>query len=141
MRKPKITEFGDYATWVTFEVMAGYRVRLILTGDMDKSARARLNDGPSENNGGGFVFNVKGVGRSYIFLRHDASECTVAHECWHIVHRIMVWCGAELDDETVAYHLDHMGEKVYEFKNAIKSSTRKSPNGKRKYRAGTKKSG
>jgi hypothetical protein len=125
MRKPKITEFGDYATWVTFDVMAGYRVRVILSNDLDKSAEARLNDKPSDVNGGGFVFNVKGVGRSYIFLKHDAPECTVAHECWHIVHRIMAWCGAELDNETVAYHLDHMVEKVYQFKNAIKSSTTK----------------
>jgi hypothetical protein len=140
MRKPKITEFGDYATWVTFEIMANYQVRLIISKDLNKSSKARLNSQP-ETFSDGFVFNVKGEGRSYIFLAHDAPESTVAHECWHIVHRIMDWCGAEIDNETVAYHLGHMVEKVYEFKNAIKSSTRKSPNGKRKRRAGTKKSG
>ncbi len=139
MRKPKISEYGDYATWVTFEIMAGYQVRVILTNDLDKSAKARLNSNP-EVHGDGFVFNVKGEGRSYIFLEHDAPESTVAHECWHIVHRIMDWCGAELDDEVVAYHLDHMVEKVYQFKNAIKSSTRKKSN-ERKRRTSTKKSG
>jgi hypothetical protein len=141
MRKPKITEFGDYATWVTFEVMASYQVRVILSKDLAKSAKLRLGCNPESTDGGGFVFNVKGEGRSYIFLEHEAPESTVAHECWHIVHQIMDWCGAELDNEVVAYHLDHMVEKVYEFKNAIKSSTRRSPNGKRKRRAGTKKSG
>jgi hypothetical protein len=140
MKKPKITEFGDYATWVKFEIMANYHVRLILTNDLGKSAEARLNQKP-EVHGDGFVFNVKGQGRSYLFLKHDAPESTVAHECWHIVHRIMDWCGAELDNETVAYHLAYMVEKVYEFKNAIKSSTRKKSNGKRKRRTSTKKSG
>lgn len=142
MRKPKITEFGDYATWVTFEVMANYQVRLIFSGDLNKSAKARLNEAPTDDNGGGFVFNVKGVGRSYLFLEHDAPESTVAHECWHIVHRIMDWIGAELDNEIVAYHLDHMVEKVYQFKNAIKSSNKKeASDGKRKRRASVKKPG
>src|ERR1700687_3977653 len=120
MRNPKITEFGDYATWVTFEVMASYQVRVIITKDLDKSAIGRLSHKP-EVHGDGFVFNVTGEGRSYLFLAHNAPEATVAHECWHIVHRIMDWCGAELDNETVAYHLDHLVEKVYEFKKAIKS--------------------
>jgi hypothetical protein len=140
MKNPKITEFGDYATWVTFDIMADYQVRLVITNDLNKSAEARLGSNPPAH-GDGFVFNVKGEGRSYIFLQHDSTEGTIAHECWHIVFRIMDWCGAGLDNEVVAYHLDHMVEKVYEFKNAIKSSTRKKPNGKRKRRTSTKKPG
>jgi len=142
MKKPKLTEYGDYATWVTFEIMSCYQVRLIISKDLNKSAKARLGTRPSETNGGGFVFNVNGEGRSYLFLEHNAPESTVAHECWHIVHRIMDWCGAELDNEVVAYHLDHMVEKVYEFKKAIKSRTRKeASDGKRKRRTVVKKSG
>jgi hypothetical protein len=35
----------------------------------------------------------------------------------------MAYCHVqELDDEVIAYHLDHMVEKVYEFKKAIQSS-------------------
>ena len=141
MRKPKLTEYGDYAMWVTFEIMSCYQVRLIISKDLNRSAKARLSTSPTETNGGGFVFNVKGEGRSYLFLAHDADESTVAHECWHIVHRIMDWCGAELDNEVVAYHLDHMVEKVYEFKKAIKSRNKKeASDGKRKRRASTTKS-
>jgi hypothetical protein len=62
----------------------------------------------------------------------DAPECSVAHESWHIVNRIMGWCGVvDLDNEVIAYHIDHMVEKVYEFKKAIlrakslESSTKK----------------
>ena len=121
MKRPKLTPYGDYATWVTFEVMANYRVRLILTGDLSKSATGRLGHRP-EVFEGGFVFNVKGEGRSYLFLEHSADEATVAHECWHIVHRVMDWCGAELDNEVVAYHLDHLVEKVYEFKRSVEAA-------------------
>jgi hypothetical protein len=28
MRRPKLTQYGDYAKWVTFDVMANYQVRL-----------------------------------------------------------------------------------------------------------------
>ena len=124
MRKPKPTEYGDYATWVSFDVMANYQVRLIFTNDLVKSATARIA-APSPD-GDAFCYHVKGDGRSYIFLKFDSDESTVAHECWHIVHRVLTYCGVQdMDDEIVAYHLDHMVEKVYQFKNAIKSSTKK----------------
>lgn len=126
MKKIKKTAYNDYATWIKFEVMANYCVRLILSDDLMKSARGRLGSQPSETNGGGFVFNVKGEGCSYIFLKLDADESTVAHECWHIVHAIMEWCGVEhFDNEFIAYHIDHMVEMVYKFKKAIQSSTKK----------------
>jgi hypothetical protein len=142
MRKPKITEFGDYATWITFEVMGNFQIRLILTNDFDKSAIARLGYTIREGKDA-FCYHIKGEGRSYIFLDLNSDEATVAHECWHIIHRIMTWCGvADMDDEVIAYHLDHLVGKVHEFKNAIKSSTEKeASDGKRKRRAGTKKSG
>lgn len=118
MRKPKLTPYGDYATWVTFEIMANYHVRLILTDDLLKSATRTGSrpDGPSD----AFCFHIKGESRSYIFLKLDSAESTVAHECWHIVHRVLTWCNVkDMDDEIVAYHLDYMVEQVYKFKKAI----------------------
>lgn len=121
MRKPKITEYGDWATWVAFEVMANYQVRLVFTDDLLKSAKARIGSAP-DGDADAFCYHVKDVGQSYIFLKLDSSESTVAHECWHIIHRVLTYCGvADMDDEIVAYHLDHMVEKVYEFKNKIQS--------------------
>ena len=84
----KKTQYGDYAKWVTFEVMASFQVRLILTEDLSKSAVARLGntaDGPAD----AFCYHIKGEGRSYLFLKLDSPEATVAHECWHIVHRVL----------------------------------------------------
>jgi hypothetical protein len=120
VRKPKLTQYGDYATWVTFEVMANYRVRLVLTKDLLKSSE-RLGTRPELGaSTDAFCFHVAGEGRSYIFLQLNSSESTVAHECWHIVHKVLAYCGViDLDSELVAYYLDHMVEKVYEFKKAI----------------------
>ena len=124
--KTKITQYGDWATWVTFDVLADYQVRLIFTNDLMKSAHERLGSTPDAGVTDGFVFNCKGKGLSYLFLRLDAPENSVAHESWHIVHRMFEWCGVrDYDDEIVAYHIDHMVEKVYEFKQAVKSSTTK----------------
>jgi hypothetical protein len=118
MRRPKLTQYGDYAKWVTFDVMANYQVRLVLTDDLLKSAE-RLGSKP-EGPADAFCFHCKGEGKSYIFLRHDSPPDVVAHECLHIVQKIMGWCGViDADNEIMAYHLSHMVEAVYKFKKEI----------------------
>ena len=129
MRTPKLTEYNDYATWMTFEVMSNYCVRIIFTEDFNKSAKSRLGYAPQQETADAFCFHCKGDGKSYLFLKLDSPEGTIAHECWHIIFRMFNHCGVrDFDDETTAYHLDHMVEQVYKFKNAIqavKSSTKK----------------
>ena len=124
MRKPKLTQYKDYETRVVFEVMASYQVQVIFTNDLFKSA-TRLGSKPSEE-ADAFCFNVKGERRSYIFLKLNAPESVVAHECWHIVHQVMAYCGVvDMDSEIVAYHLGHLVEKVYDFKKAIRAGKAK----------------
>lgn len=134
----KKTQYGDYAKWVTFEVMANFQVRLILTDDLLKSATMRGLSAASDN-ADAFCFHLKATGLSYLVLNLNSPEATVAHECWHIVHRVLTYCGvADMDDEIVAYHLDHLVEQVYKFKNAIQSASRKEKTDepKRKRRTG-----
>lgn len=40
-----------------------------------------------------------------LFLPLDVTPDTIAHESWHAVRRMLLYCGAELDNEVVAYHL------------------------------------
>jgi hypothetical protein len=134
MRKPKITEHGDYATWISFEVLANFQVRLIFTNDLRKSAKTRINHEPSAT-ADAFCFHEDDTGRSYMFLQLDATESIIVHECWHVISRVFRYCGVkDYDDELTAYHLDHLVEKVFEFKKAIKSSTTKDNNNDRKRR-------
>jgi hypothetical protein len=122
MKKSKKTKYGDYAMWVKFEVMANYCVRVIFSNDIIKSAKERIGQGPGED-ADAFCYHVHNKGLSYIFLPIDAPPNVIAHESWHIVNRVLAHCNVqELDDEVIAYHLDHMVEKVYEFQQAVKSS-------------------
>jgi hypothetical protein len=124
--RARLTQYGDYATWITFEVMAGFTVRLVFSDDVVKSAIARIGHGPGEK-ADAFVYNVKDDGKTYVFLPLDADESTIAHECWHVIHRMFEYCGVDgFDNEMTAYHLDHLIEYVYKFKRAIQAtSTRK----------------
>ena len=40
------------------------------------------------------------------------SPGTIAHECWHAVRTMLLNADAELDNETVAYHLGHLVDKI-----------------------------
>ena len=118
----KRTQYGDYATWVTFEVMANYQVRIIFSENLMKSAKARGVYSTSDNfdNADAFVSHLKNTGMSYMFLPLDITEHGVAHEAWHVVYRMMHYINVnDLDDEIIAYHLDHLVEKIYRFKNKI----------------------
>ena len=135
MRHPKKTKYGDYATWIKFEVFSNYPVRLILTDNLAKSATDREVPTPDVD-ADAFCFHTN-KGQSYIFLPHDAPEGTVAHEAWHIVHMVLDYVGAKDENEVVAYHLGYLVNKIYEFKKAVKSSRRK--NDKSNSRASSKK--
>ena len=126
IRKVRMTQYGDWATWIEFDVMANYCVRIIFSNDIIKSAKERIGRGPGEG-ADAFCYHVHDTGRSYIFLPLDSPPGTIVHECWHIVHRVMGYCHVtDMDDEVVAYHLDHMVEKVYEFKEAIEAAVKSS---------------
>jgi hypothetical protein len=42
---------------------------------------------------------------THVLLHPDADEAAVAHESWHAIRRMLTYCGAETENETVAYHL------------------------------------
>lgn len=54
-------------------------------------------------------------GDSYIFLKPNSSVATVVHESWHAIHHMFTYRGAELEDEIVAYHLDYLTQKAWDF--------------------------
>ena len=122
MKRPKKTQFGDYATWIRFEVFSSYAVRLILTDDLTKSAKARLGHMPADPAADGFVFHPNEIAQSYIFLPMNPSENVIAHEAWHIVHKVMDYVGAGIDSEVVAYQPGWLVGQIYRFKNSIQEA-------------------
>jgi hypothetical protein len=124
MRHPKKTKYGDYATWIKFEVFSNYHVRLVFSNDLAKSAKGRLGHMPADHAADAFVYHPTDGAQSYMFLPMHAGEGTIAHEAWHVVHKIFGYVGAEMDNENVAYHLGWLIKEIYDFKKAVKSSRR-----------------
>jgi hypothetical protein len=52
---------------------------------------------------------------SWIILPFDAPCSSVAHEAWHAVRRMLDYCGAEQENEVVAYHLGYVVNKIIHF--------------------------
>lgn len=56
---------------------------------------------------------------SYLFISPDALPSTIAHEAWHCIRRMMVHCGAELENEVVAYHLGYLVGEIHKRQGRI----------------------
>ena len=52
---------------------------------------------------------------SYIFLRPKATAGTIAHESWHVIAEIAEKTGMKLDDESAAYHLGFVVDKIHTY--------------------------
>jgi hypothetical protein len=132
----KKTRYDDYAKWTNFDVFSNYTVRIVFSSDLRKSAMGRLGHMPADESAVAFVFHVHNRSQSYIFLPLDTSESTVAHEAWHVVHKVLKCSGVEeFDDEVVAYHLGWLVRQIYQFKNQISEKK----HDQRKRRTGNKK--
>lgn len=140
MRKPKLTKFGDYAVWVRFPVTANYCVRIIVTDHIANSFEKRLGEGKIDGSTDGCCYHDH-KGTTWMFLSPKITAGTVAHESFHVMYELLDYIGSKLENEIVAYHLGYLVDQIENFRNAIKSSTKKRQHGKRKRRASTKKSG
>lgn len=105
-------------TTVEFPVFSGYNVHVELTSDIKKSFKkykyTRNLDVDLEDTHA-IVIHVEGTGLSMMFLPHNASVGTIAHESWHAVRRMMEHVGAEQDNEVMGYHLGYLSQKIYNF--------------------------
>lgn len=86
-----------------------YRVYIIFAKDM-KAAADDLKIEYSRDffsDTGAACFHVKGQSNSYMFFteKGNVHPADVAHEAWHVTRRLLDYVGAELDNETVAYHV------------------------------------
>jgi hypothetical protein len=116
----KKTKFGDYRFRVDFPVF-GYAVFVVFSDDMEKSVKLRYNRmeaGPSYQ-----AMHCRELGVPYSHLFFKIGDCpsgTIAHESWHVVRYLLAdFCGCNLDNETVAYHLGYLVDRIVEFKNNL----------------------
>lgn len=62
-----------------------------------------------------------------VIVEPDSSAGVVAHEAWHGIRQMLLYVGASLDNEVVAYHLAYLVDEITDFMTA----SRKKPGAKR----------
>jgi hypothetical protein len=97
-----------------------YSVIVVVTSNINAAAKKlRLiavdEPPPANKSTGGLSRHDRDCGESYLFVMPGSSVNAVAHESWHCVRRMLLYAGADLDSETVAYHLGYLAQKVYAF--------------------------
>ncbi len=103
---------------VKFPVFGDYTVYIEMTDDMKKSLAKRKVTAPAiseiDNNAHAMVIHDDNAS-SYVFLPMKPAVGTIAHEAWHVIKGMMEYAGVELDNETVAYHLGYLVNKISKF--------------------------
>ena len=106
-------------TVIEFPVLSNYQIHVEVTSDLKKA----LAKYPQTKNiyeeeditTDAMAVHVNNDGTSFIFLPPNASAGTIAHECWHVVRRMMDYLGIELGNEVVAYYLGYLVNRIFRF--------------------------
>lgn len=85
-----------------------YLIHVTFTNDPSASALKRDPRFGSSDHCAALTCSVKSQPVTHIYVKRTAPIPTIVHECWHAIRRMFVYCGADLEDECVAYHLDHL---------------------------------
>lgn len=114
------TRHGDYELKVKFPVFSGYTIHVVLTSDLRASHVSRYGDGGLADDASTAAFYTSaGTGHSHLFCTKDAPAGILTHEAWHAIYGMFEWAGAELDNESVAYHLGYLVDKIAQFQAKV----------------------
>lgn len=104
-------------TTIHFDVF-GFDVHLVETDDyvaaMDHLRLRDRGNGPKDTTEA-FTWNAAAGDESYIFAGRNPKIGTIVHECWHAVKCMLDFRGVGMENETVAYHLDHLVKYAMKF--------------------------
>lgn len=106
-----------------FPIFSDYTIFVVLTDDVIKARRERdveIGESLDEDASGAdalHCYNEDGTGLAWMIFNYNATPGIIAHESHHAVLRLMKWIGAKsIDEEIFAYHIEHVVEKVWNFK-------------------------
>lgn len=117
----KKTRFDDYERVINFAVWSNYDVHVIFTDSIATSRKERYGTvGQGEDAGALHTSGVGGHSHLFFKIEHCPSG-VIAHESWHAVYCLMTeWAGVkDLDNETVAYHLGYLVQKIVDFRDDL----------------------
>jgi hypothetical protein len=105
-------------TTVEFPVFSDIIVHVELTNDFDKTlSKYPCIEHMTGNNEDCEAMTVYGHSGCviFMFLKPNVSVGTIAHESWHAIRAMFESIGVEIENETVAYHLGYLVNKVFRF--------------------------
>jgi hypothetical protein len=97
---------------VTFSVFR-YTVTVIYARDMVRTGKRLKED--LANAAGAFVTKDDQPYRGWVVLCEESDEGVISHEASHCVRHMLTNAGASLDDETFAYHLQFLVDRIHRF--------------------------
>jgi hypothetical protein len=115
----KKNKHGDYRKTICFPAFSRYKMHVVFTDDIARSKQARYGN-PTGCEGAEAIHIPNEGGSSHLFFRMNAGPRIIAHEAWHAVRSLLLWAGAGLDNEVVAYHLGYVVEETHKFLNSLK---------------------
>lgn len=106
-----------------------YELKLIVTDDIiasEKKIRLKHNDVCSKNvatsRTGAMAIHSRQLSTMYILMPYKCDIGYIGHEVWHIVRALLLYSGAGLDNEVVAYYIGWLIREsaVFNFKSTKK---------------------
>lgn len=99
---------------IDFPVFADYRVNVIVTQDIEKCMKKRKDCAGIEFEGDEAAITVhdEDVPQSLIIFGKHTDIGTITHESWHALFNMFKHMGAQLEEETVAYHLGYLVNEI-----------------------------
>lgn len=86
-----------------------YEVQIIVSTDPQKSRIKRSNIlGHYTWDPETTALHSSVDGRSYVFFKEGADIGVIAHEMYHVLHRLMEFVGAKHENEIMAYFMGHL---------------------------------
>lgn len=99
--------------FVRFPILGNYGVRIEIAKDLAKAIkRARLETIEVGEFTDAMACYREKQATTFIFIKPNASNGTIAHEAYHAVCHLMKYTGVDLENEVVAYHLGYLVNKI-----------------------------
>ena len=106
-------------TTIEFPVFSDFIIHVEISNDFDKTISKYPNiknfaDGTNQNCDA-LTIHENDSPLVFIFLKHNVSVGTIAHESWHALCHMFETVGVDMDSETVAYHLGFLVNAIFRF--------------------------
>lgn len=110
---------------IDFPVFCNYVVHVEIASDLHAAMQKypTTRDVPLQDTQA-IVVHKDNAAHSFMFLKPTADAGTIAHESYHIARRILRYMGCEPDNETIAYHLGYIVNKITKFMRKKRRSSR-----------------